>query len=95
MDEHRDVKFGVQVDHSKSQVTDDKLSLKGAFSCHKTHLNISVMAQARDFKFCHFKDVTFPRHFKGGAVFDALHQTVCYFQRSISNSGESILCRKG
>jgi len=30
--EHTDLKFGVQVDHSKSQPTDDKLSLKGAWS---------------------------------------------------------------
>jgi len=29
--EHGDFKFGVQVDHSKSQHTDDKLSLKGAW----------------------------------------------------------------
>jgi len=28
--EYRDFKFGVQVDHSKSQPTEDKLSLKGA-----------------------------------------------------------------
>jgi len=30
-------KFDVQVDHSKSQPTDDKLSLKGAWSRHVTH----------------------------------------------------------
>jgi len=41
---------GVQVDQSKSQPTDDKLSLKGAWSRHMTHFyflvpqNISVMA---------------------------------------------------
>jgi len=29
MGEHKDFKFGVQVDHSKSQPMDDKLSLKG------------------------------------------------------------------
>jgi len=28
--EHGDLKFGMQVDHSKSQPADDKLSLKGA-----------------------------------------------------------------
>jgi len=28
----RDFKFGVHVDHSKSQPTDNKLSLKGAWS---------------------------------------------------------------
>jgi len=31
---HRDFKFGVQADHSKSQPMDDKLSLKGWWSCH-------------------------------------------------------------
>jgi len=30
--EHRNCKFGVQVDHSKSKPTDDKLSLKGTWS---------------------------------------------------------------
>jgi len=29
MDEHRDFKYGMQVDHSKYQPTEDKLSLKG------------------------------------------------------------------
>jgi len=29
---YRDFKFGVHIDHSKSQHTDDKLSLKGAWS---------------------------------------------------------------
>jgi len=29
MSEHRDFSFGVQVDHSKSQPMDDRLSLKG------------------------------------------------------------------
>jgi len=29
--EHRDIKFGNQVDRSESQPTDDKLSLKGAW----------------------------------------------------------------
>jgi len=37
--ERRDFKFGVQVKHSKSQPMDDKLSLKGAWSRHVTHLN--------------------------------------------------------
>jgi len=35
--EHRDFKFGMQVDHSKSQAMDDRLSLKGAWSRHMTH----------------------------------------------------------
>jgi len=42
MGEHRDVKFGMQVDHSKSQSTDDKMSLKGARSRHVTHFKLSV-----------------------------------------------------
>jgi len=29
MDEHRHFKYGTQVDHSKSQPTEDKLSVKG------------------------------------------------------------------
>jgi len=29
------------------------------------------------------------------SLYDALHQTVCYFQTSINNSGESILCHEG
>jgi len=32
MGEHKDFRFGVQIDHSKSQPTDDKLSLNGAWS---------------------------------------------------------------
>jgi len=36
---HRDFKFGVQVDRSKSQSMDDNLSLKGVWSCHVTHFN--------------------------------------------------------
>jgi len=32
MDEHRDIKYGMQVDQSKSQPTEDKLSLKGAWT---------------------------------------------------------------
>jgi len=40
--EHRDFKFGTRVDHSKSQPTDDKLSLKGAWSCHMTHFKFLV-----------------------------------------------------
>jgi len=35
--EHREVKFGMQVGHSKSQPTDDKLFLYGAWSHHVTH----------------------------------------------------------
>jgi len=37
VNEHRAYKFGVQVDHSKSQPVDDKLSLKWAWSRHVTH----------------------------------------------------------
>jgi len=45
--EHRDFKFGVQVDHSKSQPTDDKLFLKGVWSrplkylCNGSNLDTS------------------------------------------------------
>jgi len=38
MGEHIDFKFGVHVDHSKSQPTDDILSLKGAWLRHVTHI---------------------------------------------------------
>jgi len=34
--------FSVQVDHSKSQLTYDKLSLKGAWSRHMTHFRFLV-----------------------------------------------------
>jgi len=34
MVEHTDFKFGLMVDHSKPQPTEDKLSLKGAWSYH-------------------------------------------------------------
>jgi len=34
MGEHRDFKFGVRVDHNKSQPMDDKLSLKGLVTSH-------------------------------------------------------------
>jgi len=50
MGQHRDFKFGVQVDHSKSQPTENKLSLKGAWTRHVIHFkflvphNISGMA---------------------------------------------------
>jgi len=43
--EHRDIKIDGQVDHSKSQPTDDKLSLKGhglVWSCHMTHFKFLV-----------------------------------------------------
>jgi len=39
--EHRDFKFGVQVDYSKSQPTDDKLSLKRAWSRHVTSRHVT------------------------------------------------------
>jgi len=42
MDEHRDFKYGVQVDHSKSQPTENKLSLKGAWTCHVIHFKFLV-----------------------------------------------------
>jgi len=42
VDTHRDFKFGVQVDHRESQPTDDKLSLKWAWSCHVTHFKFLV-----------------------------------------------------
>jgi len=37
--EHRDFKVGVQVVHCKSQFTDDKLFLIGAWSYHVPHFN--------------------------------------------------------
>jgi len=40
MDEHRDFKYGIQVDHSKYQPMEDKLSLKGAWACHVIHFNL-------------------------------------------------------
>jgi len=40
--ERRDFKFGVKVDHSKYKPTDDKLSLKGAWSCHVTDFKFAV-----------------------------------------------------
>ena len=51
--ERRDFKFGTHVDHSNSQPTDDKQSLKCAWLRHVTHFNlwghihISGMAEAR------------------------------------------------
>jgi len=60
MSEHRDFKFGGQVDHTKShsQLMDDKPFLKEEWSCHMTNikflvtLNISGTAKAKDFKLC-------------------------------------------
>jgi len=40
--EHRKFKFSVQVDHSKSQPTDDKPSMKGVWSRHVTHFKFLV-----------------------------------------------------
>jgi len=40
--EHRNFKFGEQVDHSKSHSTDDKLSLKGVLSRDMTHFKFLV-----------------------------------------------------
>jgi len=40
--EHRDFKFSLRVDHSKSQPTDDKLSLRGAWLRHVTHFKFLV-----------------------------------------------------
>jgi len=36
--EHRDIKFGGQVDHIKSKLMHDKPSLKGAWSYHMTEV---------------------------------------------------------
>jgi len=50
VDEHRDFKFGMQVDHSKSTPTDEKLFLKGArdlFKFWEITDNISEMVQDR------------------------------------------------
>jgi len=41
--EHRDIKFDVQVDHSKTKPMNDKLSLKGAWSHHMTHFKFLVL----------------------------------------------------
>jgi len=43
MGEYRDFKLGVQVDHSKFQPMDDKLFLRGAWSCHVTHFKFLVL----------------------------------------------------
>jgi len=40
VDEHRDFKFGTQVDCSNSQPMDDKPSLKGAWLPHMTHFRV-------------------------------------------------------
>jgi len=37
MDENRHFKYGMQVDQSKSQPTEDKLSLKEAWTRHVIH----------------------------------------------------------
>jgi len=42
MDEHRDFKYGMQVDQSKSQPTEDKLSLKGVWTHHMIHFKFLV-----------------------------------------------------
>jgi len=42
MGELGDFKFGMQVDHIKSQPTDDKLSLKRPWLCHVTHFKFLV-----------------------------------------------------
>jgi len=42
VDELKDFKFGVQVDHMDFQPTDDELSLKGAWSRHVTHFKFLV-----------------------------------------------------
>jgi len=43
--EHRDFKFGVKVDHSKSQAGDDKLFLKGAWSRDMTHFKFFALLE--------------------------------------------------
>jgi len=54
---HRHFKFGMQTDHSKSQHTDDELSLKGARSRHVIHFKFqgpkhtSGITEARIIKF--------------------------------------------
>jgi len=52
----RHFKFGMPIDHSKSRPTDDKHTLKWAWSGHVNHLNFdgyqSGMAEARVMKFC-------------------------------------------
>jgi len=51
---HRQFKFDMQIDHSKSQHTDDKLSLKWAWSCHVIHFKFqgpkhtSVITKAKN-----------------------------------------------
>jgi len=49
----RQFKFGMWFEHSKSQPTDDKLSLKGAWSRHMTHFKFLVPLRYpwNDFKF--------------------------------------------
>jgi len=51
----RELKFNMQVDHSKSQPTDDELSVKRAWSCHVTFQIFSPPLwnglSYRDFKF--------------------------------------------
>jgi len=42
MGDYRDFKFGVQVDHSKSQPMNDQLSLKEAWSRHVNHFRFFV-----------------------------------------------------
>ena len=40
--EHRDFKFDVRADHSKTQPMDDKLSLNEPWSCHVTNFKFLV-----------------------------------------------------
>jgi len=42
MGEYRDLKFGVEVDHSKSQPMNDKLPMKGVWSRHVNHFRFLV-----------------------------------------------------
>jgi len=42
MVERRYFKYGLQVDQSKSQPTEDKLSLKGAWTRHMIHFKFLV-----------------------------------------------------
>jgi len=39
VDEHRELTFGTQFDHSNFQLADNKLSLKGVWLHHMTHFN--------------------------------------------------------
>jgi len=58
-----DFKFGRQIDRSKSQPSDDKSSLKTAWSGHVNHLNF----EARVIKFCIQVGYTKSRHMENNS----------------------------